>query len=334
MPPVRVDNSAAGRPTERAREYIAGLCDGLNRRYLAFGPMVPRSARRGPAIGVERARRTPRAAGSRRRSSARLRHRSCDPSPPSSGSSSASSSGSRPACSDTKLQPIQLQRRVERAMESDRVRDGDRTIVPAPVRRPPRRRRPRRAPRGPPDARAPTSPTPPSRSPAATATARRPADGRRSSRTSTVETGDVRRRGDGGESRSRRRRGRSGRRRRPTVPAGRADRGLRRPGPSTHRGRRLREVRPDGSSRIVRRRRPAADDRAGPGQRPRPARRPRVAPPCPARTAGAAPCSWPISAARTARGSTIGGSRRWRSARATGSGSATRSWSSSRSRTA
>jgi Protein of unknown function (DUF3662)/FHA domain len=30
----------------------------------------------------------------------------------------------------TKLQPIQLQRRVERAMESGRVRDGDRTIVP------------------------------------------------------------------------------------------------------------------------------------------------------------------------------------------------------------
>ena len=30
----------------------------------------------------------------------------------------------------TKLQPIQLQRRVERAMESDRVRDGDRTLVP------------------------------------------------------------------------------------------------------------------------------------------------------------------------------------------------------------
>lgn len=30
----------------------------------------------------------------------------------------------------TKLQPIQLQRRVERAMESERVRDGDRTMVP------------------------------------------------------------------------------------------------------------------------------------------------------------------------------------------------------------
>ena len=30
----------------------------------------------------------------------------------------------------TKLQPIQLQRRVERAMESERVRDGDRTHVP------------------------------------------------------------------------------------------------------------------------------------------------------------------------------------------------------------
>ena len=30
----------------------------------------------------------------------------------------------------TKLQPIQLQRRVERAMESERTRDGDRTIVP------------------------------------------------------------------------------------------------------------------------------------------------------------------------------------------------------------
>jgi len=30
----------------------------------------------------------------------------------------------------TKLQPIQLQRRVERAMESQRVRDGDRTLVP------------------------------------------------------------------------------------------------------------------------------------------------------------------------------------------------------------
>jgi hypothetical protein len=30
----------------------------------------------------------------------------------------------------TKIQPIQLQRRVERAMESGRVRDGDRTIVP------------------------------------------------------------------------------------------------------------------------------------------------------------------------------------------------------------
>jgi hypothetical protein len=29
----------------------------------------------------------------------------------------------------TKLQPIQLQRRVERAMESERVRDGDRTLV-------------------------------------------------------------------------------------------------------------------------------------------------------------------------------------------------------------
>jgi hypothetical protein len=30
----------------------------------------------------------------------------------------------------TKLQPIQLQRRVERAMESGRVRDGDKTVVP------------------------------------------------------------------------------------------------------------------------------------------------------------------------------------------------------------
>jgi hypothetical protein len=30
----------------------------------------------------------------------------------------------------TKLQPIQLQRRVERAMESERVREGDRTLVP------------------------------------------------------------------------------------------------------------------------------------------------------------------------------------------------------------
>ena len=30
----------------------------------------------------------------------------------------------------TKLQPIQLQRRLERAMESERVRDGDRTLVP------------------------------------------------------------------------------------------------------------------------------------------------------------------------------------------------------------
>jgi hypothetical protein len=30
----------------------------------------------------------------------------------------------------TKLQPIQLQRRVERAMESERRRDGDRTLVP------------------------------------------------------------------------------------------------------------------------------------------------------------------------------------------------------------
>lgn len=30
----------------------------------------------------------------------------------------------------TKLQPIQLQRRVERAMESGRLRDGDRTVVP------------------------------------------------------------------------------------------------------------------------------------------------------------------------------------------------------------
>src|SRR5688572_8739300 len=30
----------------------------------------------------------------------------------------------------TKLQPIQLQRRVERAMESERLRDGDRTLVP------------------------------------------------------------------------------------------------------------------------------------------------------------------------------------------------------------
>ena len=30
----------------------------------------------------------------------------------------------------TKLQPIQLQRRVERAMEAGRVRDGDRTVVP------------------------------------------------------------------------------------------------------------------------------------------------------------------------------------------------------------
>jgi hypothetical protein len=31
----------------------------------------------------------------------------------------------------TKLQPIQLQRRMERAMESERVRDGDRTLVPS-----------------------------------------------------------------------------------------------------------------------------------------------------------------------------------------------------------
>lgn len=31
----------------------------------------------------------------------------------------------------TKLQPIQLQRRVERAMESDRVREGNRTTVPS-----------------------------------------------------------------------------------------------------------------------------------------------------------------------------------------------------------
>src|SRR5258706_3521621 len=31
----------------------------------------------------------------------------------------------------TRLQPIQLQRRVERAMESNRRRDGDRTVVPS-----------------------------------------------------------------------------------------------------------------------------------------------------------------------------------------------------------
>jgi hypothetical protein len=31
----------------------------------------------------------------------------------------------------TRLQPIQLQRRIERAMESERVRDGERTLVPS-----------------------------------------------------------------------------------------------------------------------------------------------------------------------------------------------------------
>ena len=30
----------------------------------------------------------------------------------------------------TKLQPIQVQRRMERAMEAERIRDGDRTLVP------------------------------------------------------------------------------------------------------------------------------------------------------------------------------------------------------------
>jgi hypothetical protein len=53
----------------------------------------------------------------------------------------------------TKLQPIQLQRRVERAMESGRGARRRPHLRAAPVRRPPQRRRPRRAPGGPSDAR-------------------------------------------------------------------------------------------------------------------------------------------------------------------------------------
>ena len=115
--------------------------------------------------------------------------------------------------------------------------------------------------------------------------------------------------------------------------ADRPDRGLRRPGRRRRRGRRLREVRPDGSTPVVRRRRPPADDRPRPRQRARPARTAGPRATTPGSTAARARCSWPISGARTARGSTTAGSRRSRSGRATGSGSATRSSSSSRSRT-
>ena len=44
----------------------------------------------------------------------------------------------------TRLQPVQLQRRIERAMESERLAATDRTLVPEPVRRPPQPGRPGR----------------------------------------------------------------------------------------------------------------------------------------------------------------------------------------------
>ena len=91
-----------GRPNG-ARVYRSGFSTGPHRRYRRFRDDGP--ARAAPAAR----HRTPCRSRDRGRS-ARLRHRSWDPSPPSSGSSNASSSGRPRGCSDTKLQPIQVQR--------------------------------------------------------------------------------------------------------------------------------------------------------------------------------------------------------------------------------
>ena len=178
MPPGTRDGLVGSGLADRtAREYIADRSRRPSRRYHDFGTMVPRC--------------TTIAGRELRRGSARLRHRSWDPWPPSSGSSNAFSSGRRARLFRTKLQPIQLQRRVERAMESERVRDGDRNARPESLRDPPRRPttwrrcgwRTRRS--------RPILPTPPSASRAAMATTSPTGRPSRSIGDSTVATGDV-----------------------------------------------------------------------------------------------------------------------------------------------
>ena len=149
VPPIRADGPAGSRRRE-SRGRTAETCN-------ADCPCAAREPKGDPA---------------------RLRHRSCDPSPPSSGSSSASSRGSRPACSTRSSS-----RSSSSAASSGRwsrvgSRDGDRTIVPHRFAVHLDAGGPRRAPRGPPDARRRPRRRRPRVRPQPPLPAGRPADGR------------------------------------------------------------------------------------------------------------------------------------------------------------
>ena len=226
----------------------------------------------------------------------------------------------------TRLQPVQLQRRIERAMEAERLAASDRTLVPnrflvrlhpddldgfADMEHDARQRARRRGPR--------VRPRPPLH-------ARRPPAGRPARRR--------RRRAHGHPGRRPLRRPDRGRA--PARPMARSMPGCRGtaggdpthtlvfqvPAPSRPGRAAARRTTPRRDPRGRGRGRP--DDRTGHRQRPGPARRAGLAPPRAASAAVAARWSSPTSAAPTAREVNGTGSARSCSAPATGSGSATR----------
>ena len=195
----------------------------------------------------------------------------------------------------TRLQPVQVQRRIERAMETERLSGADRTLVPNRFRVHLASRRPRGASATwPADARRASWPT--ARSTFARAhryAPRRPAAGRPRRRPDDAPRRRHRRRP------FRRPRAAAAGSRRATRPTGRGQRRRRSPDrgrdgptpPADERARassRSRSV--EGPARAPprgpprrhaargRHRRPSADDRAGDRQRARPARLPRLAP--------------------------------------------------------
>ena len=213
--------------------------------------------------------------------SGRLRDRPCRHSPPSSGSSNACLSAPRHASSGRVCNPIQLQRRIERAMEGERLTTSDRTLVPEPLRRPPPSGRPGRVRRHDRDARVRARRRRAGVRPGAPLHGRRPAAGR-----------PRRRSGDRADRHPRRRtvrRGRSGRTRRIGPGGGRTR--WRRPGgrfadatdtrvfaipePDDPAGRPARD-RSGRADATGRHRGGQPDDRARDRQRPRRAATPRV----------------------------------------------------------
>src|SRR5436190_1848196 len=148
MPPVR--GAADGRefPTETGREYSAGISRSLHRSYLVRRTMVPtgirtvfRTHRRTVvaswpiAVGQPfrlHCRRYDRRAGRGRISQGHLLDSAADMGPLAAVERFLERlfEGQSARLFHTRLRPIQVQRRLERAMESNRAREDHRTIVP------------------------------------------------------------------------------------------------------------------------------------------------------------------------------------------------------------